>query len=153
MATYGSYEGVQALIRHMTPDAIRSITSADINRWLEQRSAELTACLVQAGYAVPVTEESAVAILNGYANVGAAALAELSQRFAGDTGEEGNRRYEAFLAEWNKACPWIAGTALKALGVPQTGTGDDVQLTFVPATYGGGNTPDEYARPVQWRET
>jgi hypothetical protein len=31
--------------------------------------------------------------------------------------------------------------------VPQTGTGDDVQLTFVTATYGGGNTPDEYARP------
>src|SRR5688572_17675083 len=135
MSTYGSYEGVQALIRHMTPDAARSVTSANIEGWLTQRSAELTACLVQAGYTLPVAQTEGKAILDGYANVGAAALAELAQRFAGDTGEEGNRRYEALLAKWNKACPWIAGTALKALGVPQTGTGDDVQLTFVDATY------------------
>ncbi len=146
MSTYGSYEGVSALVRHMNLDGVRGPTSAQIEGWLTQRSAELTACLVQAGYVVPVTEENAVAILDGYANVGAAALAELAQRFAGDTGEEGNRRYEAFLAEWNKACPWIAGTALAALGVPQTGTGDDVQITFVPATYGGGNVVDEFAR-------
>jgi hypothetical protein len=119
VSTYGTYAGVQALTRHMGLDGPRAPTSAQIEGWLEQASAELTGMLVDAGYSTPVVQETAVIVLNGFANVRAAALAELAQRFAGDTDTEGNKRYEAFLAEWNKAAAWIVSGQLAALGVSQ----------------------------------
>jgi hypothetical protein len=119
VSTYGTPEGVRALTRHMGIDGPRAPTSEQINDWLNQASAELTGMLVDAGYGVPVTQETAAIVLNGFANVRVAALAELAQRFAGDTDSEGNKRYEAFLAEWNKAAAWITSGQLAALGVAQ----------------------------------
>lgn len=149
MATYGTPAGVQALIRHMAVDGVRAPSSEQIAGWLTEASALLTSVLADAGYTTPVTQEDAVVVLSAYANVYAASRAELAQRFAGDTGEEGNRRYEAFLAEWEKAEAWIRSGALAALGVPQTSTAGAV-MTFVDATYNTTAPTDEYGRPYSW---
>lgn len=123
MSTYGSVPGVQAYTRHIRLDAVNNPTSEDVGRWLTERSAQLTAWLAAAEYTVPVTADvsaEAKAILDRYANMGAAGDAELSMRSNGNDGDgEENTRYARFLSEFAKAEAWIASGVLVELGVPR----------------------------------
>lgn len=146
MAAYGSLAGVAAFVRHMTFDADNQATSADVLAWLDARAAMLTGWLADAGYAVPVTQADATAVLDRYANIGAAGDAELAQRSAGYQAEGEDVRENKFLAEWNRAQAWIAGDALAALGVPRAAGAGNAALAWVPATYRGASVTDEYSR-------
>lgn len=123
MSTYGSVPGVLAYVRHIRPDAPNKPTTADIEAWLAGRSAQLTAWLAAAGYAVPVTADvsaEAKALLDRYANVGSAGDVELSMRSSGYDGDsEHDTREARFLSEFARAEAFIAGVAFAALGVPR----------------------------------
>jgi hypothetical protein len=123
MADYGSVPGVSAYVRHMTLDTANNPKTAQVETWLVQRSAQLTSWLAEAGYTVPVVVAAAKAVLDRYANVGAACDAELAQR-TGGYGQAGkpeqNRRESRFCQEFAAAEAWIMSGALLALGVPQT---------------------------------
>lgn len=120
---YGSEEGVQAYVRHMRFNGTNAPTAADIERWLTERAAQLTSWLMAAGYTVPVTADhsaEAKAVLDRYANLGAAGEAELAQRNAGGDAEDTNRRENKFLAEFARAEAWITGDVLAAMGIART---------------------------------
>jgi hypothetical protein len=122
MSTYGTLDGVQAYIRHMTFDAANNPTSDQIEVFLESCSAVLTGCLASGGYQVPVTQTEAKAVLDNYANLGAAGYAELTQRTAGFNANDENKRENKFLDEFRKACKFIESGALAGMGVPQLRT-------------------------------
>ena len=124
MSTYGTPAGVAVYVRHMlngaaTFDSSTKPPIAHVEQWLVERSAQLTACLAAAGYAVPVTQPEAKSVLDRYANIGAAGDCELSMRNSGYSADDENAREIKFLAEFDKACPWIQSGALTGLGVPQ----------------------------------
>src|SRR5690349_806445 len=103
MSTYGDIASVQAYVRHMTFDAANNPTTAQVLAFLDQQSAKLTGWLAAAGYQVPVTNAAAKLVLDNYANLGAAGLAELTQRTAGFSDKDENKRENKFLAEFEKA--------------------------------------------------
>lgn len=114
---YGSVSGTQAYIRHMTLDTPKSPKTTDVQGWLTGRSAILDGWIAAAGYTVPVGVAGAVAALDRYANIGAAADAELAQRSAGSSSDS-NKRENKLISEFDKAKAWIESGALRALGVP-----------------------------------
>jgi hypothetical protein len=122
MSTYGSVAGVQAYVRHMTLDTPNNPTTAQVESWLIARSAQLTSWLALAGYVTPVSVVDAKAVLDRYANQGAACDAELAQR-TGGYGQAGkpdpNQRGSRFCTEFTQAEAWIMSGALLTLGVPQ----------------------------------
>lgn len=118
MATYGSPDGVKALTRHIQYGQANAPTEADLERWLDERSGQLTGWLAAAGYVTPVTLPAAVSALDHYANYGAAADAEAAQRNAGYSDDDEDRREVWFSAEFRRAEAWINSGALGALGVP-----------------------------------
>lgn len=122
MSTYGDVDGVQAFVRHMTFDQPNNPTTDQIEAFLDQMSAKLTGLVAAQGYQVPVTNTAAKAVLDMYANLGAAGLAELTQRTAGFNAEDDNRRENKFLAAFKEACQFIESGALAAMGVPQSGS-------------------------------
>lgn len=126
MPDYGSVGGVQAYVRYMTLDAPNNPTSSDVNTWLAARSAQLTAWLAAAGYVTPITADyaAAKAVLDNYANLGAAGLAELSMRSAGASPDSDEARENTFLRQFAAAEAWIKSRALSALGAPQALIGD-----------------------------
>lgn len=115
---YGSVDGVQGLTRHIRYGEPDNPTVADLERWLTARAAQLTGWLAAAGYVVPVTQPSAKAALDRYADYGAAADAEAAQRSGGYTEDDEDRREVYFAREFRRAEEWIASGALAALGVP-----------------------------------
>lgn len=123
--SYGSSEGVKALTRHISYGGANAPTEADLERWLTARAAQLTGWLQEAGYVVPVTLPSPKAVLDRYADYGAAADAEAAQRAGGYSDSEQDRREVFFAAEWVKAEAWIKGGALAAMGVPVQNVADD----------------------------
>ncbi len=122
MSTYGSVAGVAAWVRHMTTDGNFTKSNypqtADVETWLTQRSAILSAWLALAGYLTPVVHTDAKAALDHYANNGAAGDAELSLRGAGNDDDDENARENKFLAEFNRAKDFILSGALGEMGVP-----------------------------------
>lgn len=125
--SYGTVAGVAAYVRRLTTggaftDATRP-SFAEIESFLDQRSAILNSWIAEAGYSVPVTNATAVLVLSNYANLGAAGLAELTQAAAGYGQEGEDTRENRFLAEFAKAEAWIKGGALAALGVGQVTLG------------------------------
>jgi hypothetical protein len=124
MSDYGTAAGVAKYVRHMTNagafDTTTKPTLAQVTEMLDESCALLNGWLAQYNYGVPVVASRAVAILSRYANLGAAGLAELSQRSAGYSETDENRRENKFLAEFYKAEQFIADGTLDGLGVPTT---------------------------------
>lgn len=149
---YGSVAGVQAYIRHMALDTANYPTTTNVETWLTERAAALTAWLSAAGYVVPVVQAEAKAVLDRFANVGAAGDAELAQRSAGYSAQDQNRRENKFLAEFATAEAWIRSGALLGLGVPQVLVGALAHQPAVGVITAG--TATDTARPNQppeWR--
>lgn len=161
MATYGTAAGVAAYTAHMTNvsgafDTTTNPTLAQVEEFLVQMSARLTGWLAHASYVVPVNQADAKAILDNYANMGAAGLCELTQRSAGAT-DDVNQRENKFLREFAKAEAFINGSALGALGVSQvraqgplfglssggrTGTGQPLKPIFTRTSFGNNPTAE-----------
>ncbi|MBC8076957.1 MAG: hypothetical protein H7Y32_12845, partial [Chloroflexales bacterium] len=105
--SYGSVAGVEAYVAHLTAAGVFTVstrpTLAQVEGFIDQMSARLNAWLAQAGYGIPVTVPQAVLVLSNFANLGAAGLAELTQRVVGKDADDVNRRQNKFLAEFVKA--------------------------------------------------
>lgn len=121
MATFGTVGGVLALSPYLQSPSNQP-PAAQIEQWLVERSARLTAWLAGAGYAVAAVVPNGIAktILDTYANNGAACDAERSQRNAGADEDDTNARWRLFCSEFSAAEAWIDGGALTALGIAVT---------------------------------
>ena len=120
MAAYGNTAGVTALTAHIDYNQDNAPTTADVEGWLVARSGVLNSWLALAGFVTPVVLPEAKAVLDRFANYGAAADAEASQRTAGYREDDEDRREVYFAREFRRAEDWIASGALAALGVPQS---------------------------------
>src|SRR5262245_60712378 len=121
MSDYGSTDGVAAYVAHMTNsvgqfDATTRPTLAQVTTFLGEVSAQLNGWLASAGYVIPVTNSAAKQVLDRYANIGAAGLCELTQRSAGYSKDNQNKRENKFLSEFYAAENYIKGGALNNLG-------------------------------------
>jgi hypothetical protein len=138
--SYGSLAGVAAYTAHAanesgTFDSSTTPTAAQVEAFLDRRSALLNGWLTQAGYSIPATNATAVLILTMYANLGAACDVELTQRAAGyDEGDQ-NRRENKFCAEFMQAKAAIASGAIP--GAPSTPVGPLAGLRVGGVTRGG----------------
>lgn len=132
MSDYGTPAGVAAYVKRLADATTGQFTTttkpplADVQTWLDGRSARLNTWLIQAGYAIPVTQADAKALLDYYANVGAAGDVELSQISAGYSNDDQNRRENKFLAEFDKAWPFIRDGGFAGLPVPTTGASSPI---------------------------
>jgi hypothetical protein len=161
--SYGSVAGVEAYVRHIAGAAFSVSTKptlTEVQAFLDQRSAILDGWLAQQGYAVPVTQANALLVLANFANAGAACDVELTQRAAGYSPDDQNRRENKFCAQFMKAEAYIESGALAALGVPTVGApGPLAGLSVGGVTSGGlrlrpvfkrtslGNKPDAESPP------
>jgi hypothetical protein len=121
---YGSTNGVAALVRHIAGAGFTTSTkptTAEVEAFLAQRSAILDGWLGQAGYTTPATNAGALLILTHFANVGAACDVELTQRNAGYSQDDQNRRENKFCAEFMQAREFIASGALPGGGTDPGG--------------------------------
>lgn len=148
MSDYGTIAGVEAYVAHMCNeaghfDAATEPTLAQVTTLLDEVSAQITGWLAAAGYQTPVAQASALAVLNRYANNGAAGLCELTQRIAGASDDK-NVRETLFLREFAKAEAWIMSGALAALGVPQV----RLQSALFGLSAGGVNYQGQNLRPT-----
>jgi len=144
--SYGTTAGVQAYIRHMTLDATNNPTTAQIQTFLDEMSALLDGWLAAAGYITPVTTPAtAVSILNRFANVGAAGMAELTQRSSGYATNAPNNRENKFLEEFYKAEAFINSGAFGNLGVSEA-TGAD--QPFFGLHVGGKTRGGQVLKPI-----
>jgi hypothetical protein len=154
VSDYGNVPGVIAYVRWMTLDTPNNPTTDNVNTWLTARSAQLNGWLAVAGYVIPVTNVSAKAILDRYANLGAACDAEMAQRTGGygSAGKpEQNQRGTRFCEAFSEAEAFINSGALQQLGAEHSDAAEvPSALSFVPATYGVTTTTDEYARPIEF---
>lgn len=125
--SYGSVAEVLAYTRHLLTSGAPTFgpdtrpTLAEVERFIDRRSSLLNACLAEYGYTVPVAgPQAAVDILAYFVTQGAAADAEMTARAAGSSAEGGeDRRERMFLAEFGRACAFIASAAFASLGAPQ----------------------------------
>jgi len=147
--SYGSVVGVAAYVLHATSstthtfDATTEPTLTDVERFLNECSAQLNGWLAKAGYVIPVTQADAKFVLDGYANMGAAGKVELTLRNAGYTKDDESRREIKFLDEFARAQKFIESGALAMLGATQQPTpGPFLGLRVGGKTSGGaGLTP------------
>lgn len=148
--SYGSVAGVEAYVRHIAGAAFSASTkptSTEVQAFLDQRSAILDGWLAQQGYAVPVTQPAALLVLANFANAGAACDAELTQRPAGYSADDQNRRENKFCAQFMAAQKYIESGALAALGVPTTGApGPLAGLSVGGVTSGGARLRPVFKR-------
>jgi hypothetical protein len=149
-SAYGTVAQVAAYVRHLTTngtfDAASRPTAAQVEQFIEQRSAILNGCLAEAGYTVPVgaSYTQARTVLAYYAVQGAAADCELTQRSSGTEDDKDNPRWRVFLKEFEKGCPFIASGAFAALGAPATGGSPAIAGLWV----GGRTRGGQKLRPV-----
>lgn len=116
MASYGSVDGVAAIVQNLTPSASSHPTSDEITAWLEQGCAVINRYIATAGYSVPVGSGAAlhhelVALNNLYA----AAYTKRSQEVDAQTGEE-EKRSEIWLREFHAQLSELAASNLAAMG-------------------------------------
>ena len=148
---YGTVAEVEAYVAHLiesgsTFSATTRPTLAQVEQFIERRSAVLNGCLAENGYTVPVPVSAAQArlVLDYYAVMGAAGDCELTMRSAGYNAEDGNRRENKFLDEFNKACAYIASGAFAALGAPTTGPSSAINGLYI----GGRTRTGQRLRPI-----
>lgn len=150
MADYGSVAGVAAFVKHMTNaagtfDTTTEPTLVEVEAFLDQACDTLNGYLARNRYVIPVTAARAVDVLARYANLGAAAFCELSQRSAGYSDDE-NRRENKFLTLFERAESYIASGALQALGAAvQT---DGVPPPLSGFRVGGATRTGQRLRPI-----
>lgn len=147
---YGSVNGVAAYVKHLantagTFDTTTRPTAAEVETFIEQRSAQLNAWLAQAGYSVPVAEAATQArlVLARYANLGAAGDCELTQR-SGGYSEDENKRDNKLMKEFLSAEAFITSGALSALGATQP----EPPGTLAGLRVGGKTATGQRLRPV-----
>jgi hypothetical protein len=170
---YGTVDRVLAYTAHVIDNGgdgfspSSSPTLAQVEQFLEQRSALLNGCLANAGYLIPVSVVAyaqAWEALAYYAVMGAAGDVELTMRSAGyDEGE--NKRENKFLKEFDRACAFIASGAFAALGAPtgsaspaitglyvggRTATGQRLRPIFTRTTLGNNPTAESGPREPGW---
>lgn len=93
---YSSIEEVRALTRHLldgagTFDNTSHPSLAEVEDFVRYASAQLSSALAGAGFTVPVTQAIVVYELDSWVTAKAAMYAELTQRGAGYSDEEGTR--------------------------------------------------------------
>lgn len=153
---YGTAADVAAYVQHATNngsfDTTTAPTLAQVESFINQRSAMLNACLAVEGYAVPIsaaTAPQAYAILVHYVANGAAGDVELSQRSAGYDAEDTNRRENKFLAVFDAGCQFVKSAAFAALAAAQSGPSQGIAGLYV----GGRTSTGQRLRPVFTRTT
>lgn len=151
MSTYGTIDGVKAYVAHVGANRTNAPTDANYEQWLIQRSAQLTSWLAAAGYTVPVVQTEAKAVLDRFANVGAACDAEMTQRSSGFDENDQNRRENKFCSEFGSAAAWIAGDGLNGLGVPQIIVGALSHQPQIGIITIGGENDLTRLLPREWR--
>lgn len=115
-------------------------TSTEVTTFLSEASAQLDGWLSRWSYTIPITAPAvAVAILDHYANLGSAGLAELAQRSAGYSAQDQNRRENKFLDEFYRAEKFISSGAFGALGVAQQQAPSGLFGLSVGGKTAGGN--------------
>jgi hypothetical protein len=127
-------------------------TLAQVETFLEQRSALLNGCLANVGYLTPVSViayPQAWEVLAYYAVMGAAGDVELTMRSAGYDAEDQNKRENKFLKEFDKACAYIASGAFAALGAPTGSASPAITGLYV----GGRTSTGQRLRPIFGRTT
>jgi hypothetical protein len=151
-SAYGTVARVEAYVAHAIESGSAFSTTtrptlAQVEQFIEQRSALLNACLSGAGYTVPVvfaTHPAAWNVLAYYAVMGAAGDVELTMRSAGYDAEDQNKRENKFLKEFDKACAYIASGSFAALGVPLAGPSPAIAGLWV----GGRTRTGQRLRPI-----
>jgi hypothetical protein len=146
--SYGSVAGVASYVKRLcnssgTFDTGTKPTLIEVEGFIDQQSAKLNAWLVQSGYSIPVTQASAKLILDLYANLGAAGLAELTQRNAG-YGDEENERETEFLKEFMAAKDFIFSGALSELGAATSAASSPIAGLWS----GGATSSGQRLRPI-----
>jgi hypothetical protein len=148
MADYGTIEGIAKYVRHMTVNGGFGPTTKpsidEVGEMLDESCALLNGWLANYDYSVPLTATRAVAVMARYANLGAAGLAELSQRSGGYSETDENRRENKFLAEFYKAEAFIASGALLGLGETTTAAAPELHGFMV----GGRTSGGQAVRPI-----
>lgn len=144
-------------------------TLTEVEAFIDQSSDILNGYLAAAGYVIPVTHADAVNSLNRFANLGAAGLAELSQRAGGYDAEDENRRENKFLAMFDAAQAYINSGALANLGAAVvsnsgppplrglrvgglTRTGQALQPMFRRTSFGWNPTAETGAKEPGYQE-
>jgi len=144
--SYGSVAEVLAYTRHLitggdaTYTPLTRPTLAEVERFIDRRSAKINGVLAANGYAVPVTgPAAAIAMLAEIAVMGAAGDCELTQRHSGSRPEgESDREYE-FLQAYDRGLAALAGPEFAALGAAQARPSSAIAgLSFGGRTAGGG---------------
>lgn len=145
---YGSVAGVAVYVRRLTENGVFTSATrpsvAEVEGFLEDRSAILNGWIAMAGYAAPVTNAIAVQALGSYANLGAAGLVELTQAASGYDADGEDTRENRFLAEFRAAKAWIESGALGALGETQTTPG----MGLAGLSVGGRTSGGQKLRPI-----
>jgi hypothetical protein len=140
---YGTVAEVEAYTSHLIEAGATYSTStrptlAQVEQFIERRSAMLNGCLAEQGYITPVTTAQAKLVLDYYAVMGASGDCELSMRSAGYDAEDGNRRENKFLKEFEAGCAYIATGAFAALGAPKSGASSPISGLYVGGRAMGG---------------
>jgi len=147
--SYGSVDGVAAYCRHATDNGaftgVTTPTLAQVEAWIDARSAVLNGWLATAGYTVPVTASAAVIALARYANLGATADVELAQRAGGYSADSEDTREQRFERLFAAAHDWIMSGAPGDLGAGSSSTVVDASLRGLAVgnreAGGGRHTP------------
>lgn len=170
--TYGTIAGMAAYVQHMTNasgtfDANTKPTLTEATAFLAQASNTLDGWLARAGYVIPVTASAAVAVLDGYANLGGAGFCELSMRNSGYSADDENRRENKFLKMFEDAKDYINSGALAALGAVTIGippplagfrvggatrTGQPLKPTFTRTMFGNDPTAENRGKEAGYSD-
>jgi hypothetical protein len=118
----------------------------EVEAFIDQSSDILNGYLAAAGYVIPVTHADAAAVLARFSNLGAAGLAELSQRAGGYDAEDENRRENKFLKMFEDARAYINSGALANLGAAVVNNSAPPPLAGLRV--GGTTSTGQALRPI-----
>ena len=149
--SYGSVAEVVAYVRHLLTNQATTFspstrpTLAEVERFIDRRSARINAVLARNGYAVPVaTPQAAVDALAEIAVMGACADCELTMRQSGTRPEGENDREYEFEQRYQQGLAWVGGPDFAALGAPQDGPSSPI----AGLAFGGTTRTGQRLRPV-----
>lgn len=145
-------------------------TLTEVEAFIDQSSDILNGWLAASGYVIPVTNANAVTVLARWSNLGAAGLAELSQRAGGYNATDENLRENKFLSMFEAAEAYIQSGALAALGAVtvsnsappplagfrvggQTRTGQKLRPIFTRTMFGNQPTVENYGKEDGYTDT
>jgi hypothetical protein len=149
--SYGSVDEVLAYVRHLLTGGAGTFTAAtrptlaEVERFIDRRSARMNAVLAANGYTVPVTAPGAATLaLAEIASQGAAGDCELTMRNSGVRPEGENDREYEFLRAYEQGLAWIGGPEFAALGAAQARPSSAI----AGIAFGGKTRTGQPLRPV-----